>query len=194
MNCTELAATGVNVIALATVGAVALGIGLLLLLLFRARATAGALLVIAAAIVASLAFAPLGTTAAQATAAPVTAGHCSADTPDTLTIEQTSVMEGLAPTLTPTPIVGRATNVSTDDTYIIDVTVSIVSVTKAAGAVAGTCDATDYVILEPMMDVGVALAGGESTTFAGASIGFVDKLTNQDACQGATVRLLYTTG
>ena len=42
------------------------------------------------------------------------------------------------------------------------------------------------------MPVGRTLDPGGSTLFAGASIGFYDKSTNQDACWGATILLRYT--
>jgi hypothetical protein len=111
-----------------------------------------------------------------------------------LSIVQTSAMTGLAPDVPPSAIAGRVTNMSADDTYIVQITASVYAVTKANGASPGTCDATDYVILAPVMPVGQALAGGASTTFSGASIGFLNKSSNQDACQGATVTLLYRTG
>ena len=127
-------------------------------------------------------------------AAQAATADCSTDAPDTLTVVQTSTMAGLSPNVDPADIAGRVTNNSTDDTSIAEVTVSVLEVIKSPGARAGTCDASDYVIVDPVMPVGVALAGGASTTFAGASIGFVDKVTNQDACQGAIVRLLYVVG
>jgi len=66
-------------------------------------------------------------------------------------------------------------------------------VVRATGAAAGTCGAGDHVLLDVRMPVGQPLASyGGSTAFAGASIGFDDKSTNQDACQGATVHLHYT--
>ena len=42
------------------------------------------------------------------------------------------------------------------------------------------------------MPVGRTLDPGGSTPFSGAFIGFSDKSTNQDACQGAAIKLLYT--
>ena len=189
MNCTELAATGLDLATVLIAGAIILGVGLLLIVVVHTRRGARTALLVAVALVAGIAWAPLDAQPVQAARV-----SCSADAPDSLTLAQTSVMEGLAPNTSAAPIAGRVTNVSADDTFITDVTVSIIGVVKAAGAVAGTCDASDYVIVEPVMDVNEALAGGASTTFAGASIGFVDKPSNQDACQGAAVRLLYTTG
>jgi hypothetical protein len=42
------------------------------------------------------------------------------------------------------------------------------------------------------MPVGRMLDPGGSTDFAGASIGFADNTTNQDACQRSVIHLLYT--
>ena len=41
------------------------------------------------------------------------------------------------------------------------------------------------------MSVGSDVAAGASASFTGATLGFNDKLTNQDACKGATVNLAY---
>jgi hypothetical protein len=84
------------------------------------------------------------------------------------------------------------TNNGTDSTDIIAVNVEITGVTTHPGAVPGPCDPSDYVLLDARMPVGRTLDPGGSTPFAGASIGFNDKSTNQDACKGATIQLLYT--
>jgi len=114
---------------------------------------------------------------------------------DWLTITQTSTMRGLAPGVEPKDITGLVVNNGPDDTFITAIVVDIVGVERASGAVAGRCDASDYVLLDVRMPVGQALAPyGGSTTFTGASIGFKNKpAKNQDACQGATVRLRYRT-
>ena len=41
------------------------------------------------------------------------------------------------------------------------------------------------------MTVDRRLTSGETTSFAGASIGFSNKSVNQDACKEATVHLAY---
>ena len=52
----------------------------------------------------------------------------------------------------------------------------------------------DVVLLDVRMPVGETLGpDGDGTDFAGAAIGFNNKSTNQDACQGATIRLRYRT-
>ena len=73
-------------------------------------------------------------------------------------------------------------------------TVAITSVDKATGAVAGTCDATDYTLTGAVMTVDQDVpAGGGTQAFSGATLGFNNKPdTNQDACKGATVNLTYT--
>jgi len=108
-----------------------------------------------------------------------------------LTITQTSIIEGLAPDQRPQDITGRVLNRADDDTYVVAVDVSISSVVKAPGAASGTCDSSDYIMLNPRMPIGQALGPFASVDFSGASIGFKDAATNQDACKGATVNLLF---
>ncbi|CAN5208131.1 hypothetical protein BH09ACT5_BH09ACT5_09590 [soil metagenome] len=119
---------------------------------------------------------------------------CTSASANSLTITQTSSNTGLSPTQAPSPITGAVTNNGGDETFVTAIVVSIASVTKAAGAAAGTCSAGDYILLDPRIPVGEQLAAnGGSADFAGASIGFLDSTANQDACKGAVVGLLYTT-
>jgi hypothetical protein len=111
---------------------------------------------------------------------------------NSLTITQTSVMQGLAPGVAPVPITGIVANISDDSTVITAIAVEITGVITAPGAAPGVCDASDYVLLNSLMPVGRTLGPGGWTEFAGASIGFNNKSTNQDTCQGATIELLYT--
>jgi hypothetical protein len=187
MPCTDLAFTGSGPVLLQLLGAIAVVlIGLVLVLRGRrrrARVALGAalfVLLIGAAVVI-----PAAHDSAQAA--------CTTSAANSLTIRQTSTMSGLMPGRAPQAITGLVTNNGSDDTVIVAIEVSIASVTKAAGAVAGTCDASDYVLLAPRMNIGATLAPGGSTTFSGASIGFSNGPANQDACKGATVNLTYTT-
>jgi hypothetical protein len=100
-------------------------------------------------------------------------------------------MNGLGPEIDPQAISGTVANNGPDDTFITAITVSIASVSGASGSASGACDSSDYVLLVARMEVEQSLAGGHSTTFGGASIGFSNKLTNQDACKGATLLLHY---
>jgi len=111
---------------------------------------------------------------------------------NSLTVTQTSTMEGLAPGLAPVPITGLVVNNGPDSTYLAAVEVEITSVTTRPGTDAGTCDAGDYHLLDTRMPVGRTMDPGGSVPFAGASIGFMNKPVNQDACQQAVVHLLYT--
>ncbi len=117
-----------------------------------------------------------------------------ATTSNSLTVVQTSIMEGLAPGIAPVAITGLITNNGSDSTFVSAVEVEITSVTRASESVAGICGPSDYTLLDARMPVGRTLdADGGATPFAGASIGFNNKSTNQDACQRATVHLTYTT-
>jgi hypothetical protein len=110
-----------------------------------------------------------------------------------LTVTQTSTMAGLAPGVAPTPITGRLVNHSAESTHITAVGVEIASITPGFNSSAGACGVGDYEVIAARMRVGRTLGPEGSTAFAGASIGFNNKKTNQDGCQGATVHLLYTT-
>lgn len=191
MDCENLAVTGADPANLLLAGAVILVAGILLVVLTRSRRRARTVAVAIVMLTLGASFLPIGSPAARAASV-----DCAVDGDhaDSLTIAQTSILNGLAPNVAPAAIAGRVTNNSLDDTYIHEVVVSILAVSKSADATAGTCDASDYILVAPVMPVGEELAGGASTTFAGASVGFADKATNQDACQGATLTLLYTTG
>jgi len=112
---------------------------------------------------------------------------------ESLTVVQTSVVTGLAPGVAPVAIVGLITNNGPNPVEVTVVEVTITSVTPALDAAPGVCGPSDYVLLNARMPVNRTIeAGGGSTEFSGASIGFITTSANQDACQRATVQLLYT--
>jgi hypothetical protein len=108
-----------------------------------------------------------------------------------LAVTQTTAPVNLAPGVAAGTISGSIKNNANNSAYVTSVTVSIASVTKAGGAPAGTCDSTDYTLSNPIMTVGSDIAAGATAPFTGATLGFNDKVTNQDACKGATVNLSY---
>ena len=126
-------------------------------------------------------------------------GTGSAETGDTssLTVVQTSVVTDLRPGGPAQGLSGDFDNpVANGPVFVTAVTVSIGDVTQAQDA-QGTCDATDYLLSNPVMDVGQTVQTGTGTgTWGGlgdqATIQFNDKSgTNQDGCKGATVTLDY---
>lgn len=120
-------------------------------------------------------------------------GSASTGTVDALTVNQTTTISGLAPGLAAQTLSGNFDNPNDGPVYVTSVTVSISSVTKAGGAPAGTCDATDYTLSGTTMTVGAEVpAGTAKGSWTGATIQFNNKVTNQDACKGATVNLAYT--
>jgi hypothetical protein len=120
-------------------------------------------------------------------------GTVSAATTAPITVVQTSTVSNLGPGAPAQALTGNFTNTNAGPVYIATVTVSIASVTKAAGAAAGTCDATDFTLNNAAMNVGTEIpAGTAKGSWTGATIAFNDKPTvNQDACKGATVNLSY---
>jgi len=113
-----------------------------------------------------------------------------------LTVVQTSTVSGMGPGVAAQPLSGTFDNPNSGSTYVGTVTVSISSVTKAGGAPAGSCDATDYTLTGATMTVDAQVpAGNAKGSWGGATIAFNDKpAVNQDACKGATVNLTYTVG
>jgi hypothetical protein len=182
MSCTDLAMTGgsVAVQLLGGLGLLLLGLGIMLVVR-RPRRNRPAVVVVALLVIGTVAGLSAPPAPAQA------AGTCS------LRIVQTSTMSGLAPGRAPDAITGLVTNNGTEETRIVAILVSIASVTTAPGAAAGTCDASDFTLLDPLMLIGVTLPPGGSTTFGGASIGFRNGPMVQNACKGATVGLAYAT-
>ena len=68
------------------------------------------------------------------------------------------------------------------------------SVLKAPGAAAGSCDASDFTLEHRAMAVAADVPSGLGTgAWTGASVAFNNKPgVDQNACQGATIKLGYT--
>lgn len=116
-----------------------------------------------------------------------------------LKFTDTTAITDMAPGVAAEPISGSVKNINAaggQNAFVNTVTVSIDSVTEAAGAATGyTCSAADYTLGgTTVMPVGADLTPGSSAPFSGATIAFHDLGTSvdQDACQGATVNLKYT--
>ena len=110
-----------------------------------------------------------------------------------LTAVQTSTVTAMGPGDSAQTLSGNFNNSNSGPVYVATVTASIASVTKAGGAPAGTCDATDYTLASAVMTVNAEVPAGTGTgAWSGATIKFNNKATNQDACKGATVNLAYT--
>jgi hypothetical protein len=121
-------------------------------------------------------------------------GTATTGTDAALTVTQTSTITGLRPGAAAQELSGKFNNPNAGPVYVNSVIASISGVTKAVGAAAGTCDATDYVLTDATMLVGADVPAGDAKgTWTGAKIQFVNKAgVNQDACKGATVQLAYT--
>ncbi|MGW6199657.1 hypothetical protein ACWF0M_26135 [Kribbella sp. NPDC055110] len=107
-----------------------------------------------------------------------------------LAIAQTSVISNMYPGDSAQTISGTVTNNAANSAYVNTVTVSIDSVTKAAGAT-GACDASDYTLATPVMSIAADVPAGGTANFTGATLKFNNKASNQDGCKGATVHLAY---
>lgn len=188
MICQPLPNTGLdaNLGMFALAGIVCLVVGTLILLGHRSQKARGAATLLMLLVVGGAVAVTPGTPAQAATA------DCASGD-NSLTITQTSVIDGLAPGVDPVLIRGLIVNNGPDGTHIAGIEVEITSVTKDPNADDGNCDASNYRLFDSRMSVDRHLGPGGSTAFAGASIGFNDKASNQDACKRATVHLRYTT-
>jgi hypothetical protein len=120
-------------------------------------------------------------------------GTAATGTVANVTVVQTSTITAMAPGDSAQTLSGNFTNPNAGPVYVGTVTASISSVTKAGGAPAGTCDATDYTLANAAMTVNAEVpAGAAQGAWTGATIKFNNKASNQDACKGATVNLAYT--
>jgi hypothetical protein len=145
-----------------------------------------ALAVVAVLVVAGAAFA-FWTAGGSGTGTGSAAGSQTA-----LVANQTTTLTAMYPGDTAQTISGNFNNPNSGPIQVATVTASISSVTKAVGAPAGTCDATDFTLASAAMTVNAEVpAGNAKGAFTGATIKFNDKATNQDACKGATVNLAY---
>ncbi|HMH58847.1 MAG TPA: hypothetical protein VK537_06675 [Galbitalea sp.] len=104
---------------------------------------------------------------------------------------QTSTVTSIVPGSAAQTLSGNFNNPGTSPAWVTSVTASIGSVTLVG---TGTCDATDYTLTGAAMTVGAEVASGTGKgAWTGATIAFNDKAaTNQDACKGATVHIVYT--
>lgn len=116
----------------------------------------------------------------------------TAGAPD-VTVTQTAGPTHLAPGVAAEGVTVTVTNNADNDAYVSQVVASIKTVTKAFGAPAGDCDASDYVLTGATMTNGSGdLVKGGVATFTGAELAFDNKPgVSQDGCKGATVTLAY---
>jgi hypothetical protein len=125
-------------------------------------------------------------------------GTAATGTSAAITVNQTSVISNMHPGDTAQTLSGNFTNATGQPEYVNTVTASIASVTKSGSAPAGTCDASDYTLANPVATVGAEVPVGSPETtvlWTGPTIKFFDKpAVNQDACKGATVNLSYAIG
>jgi hypothetical protein len=196
-NCTGLAFTGLgySVLAIVLVAIACLAVGVLVFGLGKRRDGRGAFIALVAVLVLG-GFAASGLAGSSSADAATPGCVGSSPAPSTAprvapTVVQTSTITGLAPGAPAIAISGMSTNNGHDSIFVRMVVVRVGSVTKAPHATAGSCNASNYVVLNPQMSVNRTMPPRGSVNFTGATIGFNNRATNQDACKGATVRLTY---
>ena len=111
-----------------------------------------------------------------------------------LRVNQDTDMQPVGPGQRAQTLSGDFDNRNARAIHVGTVRASIGAVTKAANAAAGTCDASDFTLAGHTMTVGADVPSGAGTgAWTGATIEFRNKPgVDQNACQGATVKLSYT--
>ena len=118
-------------------------------------------------------------------------GTATTGTSSSIVVNQTSTVSNLRPGAPAQALAGTFTNNTGSSVYVTSIAITV-TVQKAAGAAAGTCDASDYVITGSPLAVGADIPTGTGVgSWSGATIAFNNKTTNQDQCKGATVTLNY---
>lgn len=120
----------------------------------------------------------------------------AADSVSTLKANGPTSLTSMFPGDAAQTISGTFDNPNAAETWVTSVTVSI-TVTEASGAPSGTCDATDFDLVNPVATVNALIPTGAGQGTWGnlathPTIQFHNKASNQDACKGATVNFTYT--
>ena len=112
-----------------------------------------------------------------------------------LRVNQTADLVPAVPGAPAQILSGTFDNRNGQPVHVSTVVVAIASVSKAPGAAAGTCDASDFTLTQRAITVAADVPSGRGTgAWRGSGIAFHTKPgIDQNACQGATVKLAYST-
>jgi hypothetical protein len=112
-----------------------------------------------------------------------------------LSVNQTADLASVSPGVPAQTLSGTFNNLNGQPVHVRTVRVSIAAVTKAPGAAAGRCDASDFQLAHRTITVAADVPSGRGTgSWTGGTVAFNNKPgVDQNACQGATVKLGYTT-
>ncbi|WP_148614074.1 hypothetical protein [Nocardioides rubriscoriae] len=119
-------------------------------------------------------------------------GTVTTGTNTAVTVNQSTVITNLAPGVAAQTLSGTFDNPNSGPVYVGSVTITGLTVSKAGGAAAGTCDATDYTVGGTAVVNAEVPAGTAQGAWSGLTIAFNNKAgSNQDQCKGATVAIAY---
>jgi hypothetical protein len=113
-------------------------------------------------------------------------GTASTGTNSSITVNQTSIITGLAPGLPAQTLSGNFDNTNTSPVYVTAVTAAVTGTDKTG------CGPTDYIIAGTAPVAAQVPAGTAVGSWTGLTIQFNNKGTNQDACKNAAVTITYT--
>jgi hypothetical protein len=122
-------------------------------------------------------------------------GSAATGTNVAIVVTQTTTPTALYPGGPTAALAGAFNNTNASPVRVHQVSATISSVTRTAGAIAGSlpCAVADYQINGFPVTVDAQIpAGSAQGSWTGASIQLLDSGVNQDGCKGATVNLAYT--
>jgi hypothetical protein len=122
-------------------------------------------------------------------------GSAATGTNVAIVVTQTTTPTALYPGGPTAALAGAFNNTNASPVRVHQVSATISSVTRTAGAIAGSlpCAVADYQINGFPVTVDAQVpAGSAQGSWTGASIQLLDSGVNQDGCKGATVNLAYT--
>jgi hypothetical protein len=119
------------------------------------------------------------------------AGSATTGKPESLTVNQTSSIAGLAPGADAQPLAGTFDNPNTTPITVNGVTATIAGVTTEDGDTTA-CATDNYLIGGTGTVTDPVPAGTAVGSWSGLTIQMVDTGDNQDVCKGATVQIAYT--
>lgn len=120
-------------------------------------------------------------------------GTASTGTTESITVNQTSTVEGMGPGVAAQPLSGNFDNDNDGPVFVSTVTAAIGTITGGGP----TCEATDYTLTNPVSDVNAQIPAGTGVGSWGTTdtptIAFNNKpAENQDDCKNASVEIVYT--
>ena len=120
-------------------------------------------------------------------------GSAGTATPTAITVTQTSTITGLYPGGPAVALAGKFNNSNDGPLFVNEVNATIGTITGPGVDGPPACTAADFELSGFPVTVGAQVPSGTAQgNWSGGTIKLLNTSTNQDACKGASVNLVYT--